>query len=199
MLSAALFLTTCVLWLRSYSGSDYLERRRLTQANAMAITHEGASLAFTHGEIRYITTHDAVYLTSLTTPAAPPTTQDATWSAGRLGVGHWGWQSPRPQTLSARLGFAAWEDGMASSFADIQSHYWSAPAWPLAALWAILPMLRATQTLRRRRRHRRGLCSACGYDLRATLGRCPECGTAVKAKRGGTRLPEAPLPLVDGQ
>jgi hypothetical protein len=43
-------------------------------------------------------------------------------------------------------------------------------------LLALLPAARLARWLRTKRRRTRGLCPSCGYDLRATPDRCPECG-----------------------
>jgi hypothetical protein len=51
------------------------------------------------------------------------------------------------------------------------------PPWMTFAALAALPALRLFAYLDRRRRPP-GLCPRCGYDLRASPERCPECGSA---------------------
>jgi hypothetical protein len=59
---------------------------------------------------------------------------------------------------------------------------WLAPFWAPVAATTALPLLRTIGFFKRRRRARllkKNLCPTCGYDLRATPGRCPECGAAA--------------------
>ncbi|HYE18034.1 MAG TPA: hypothetical protein VEA69_06300 [Tepidisphaeraceae bacterium] len=60
----------------------------------------------------------------------------------------------------------------------------SVACWLLAPLLAAPPVIRLWRRPARRRRERRaaGLCPNCAYDVRATPGRCPECGWT---KEGG--------------
>jgi hypothetical protein len=48
--------------------------------------------------------------------------------------------------------------------------------WVLAALFLVMPLCSGIAMRRRYTRKIRGLCRVCGYDLRATPERCPECG-----------------------
>ena len=63
-------------------------------------------------------------------------------------------------------------------------------SWYVDAPWWLLFVLSCTPLAtwfaiqqRRRRRISNRLCHKCGYDLRATPDRCPECGTARTAEQ----------------
>ena len=53
------------------------------------------------------------------------------------------------------------------------------PLWLPIIACLVLPVLWFQRSQRKRRFSRAGHCPTCGYDLRATPDRCPECGTAA--------------------
>lgn len=69
----------------------------------------------------------------------------------------------------------AWGDWFYGWHAELAIQHW------LVALLALVSP--ATWLIRHRRRRAhpiQGRCLCCGYDLRASLNRCPECGTPIR-------------------
>ena len=96
----------------------------------------------------------------------------------------WGRQHDRyaaPDWLS-RLGLD-WSFGKIREGGRANGEYWSnrdiflcMPYWALVLVTGAGGWLIGRRARLVRRRQRRGLCIACGYDTRATPQRCPECG-----------------------
>ena len=95
----------------------------------------------------------------------------------RVGPLAWGVYERRGVTYMADDG--SWRSEEVIGFQEA-----AAQGWLLAILFGIPPAALLVGSMRRRRRLRCGLCVACGYDLRSSPERCPECGaTALKSKR----------------
>jgi hypothetical protein len=85
--------------------------------------------------------------------------------------------------IASGVGKLWWEDvpqPSPVSYVRVDVHYLSLAT--VTALPAGLVVARRRRARRlSSRRARAGLCAACGYDLRATPGRCPECGANSQA------------------
>jgi hypothetical protein len=70
------------------------------------------------------------------------------------------------------------------------------------ALLLVVVRVRAANRRRISGRYANGLCMKCGYDIRATINKCPECGEdlvdqGIRYWGGAERAPFRPLPRVD--
>ena len=79
------------------------------------------------------------------------------------------------------LGFEAARSSYVRQDGSVCSGRYSAtaPLWPFASAAGVIPALVCVSLGRRRLRRVAGLCIRCGYDLRATPDRCPDCGVVV--------------------
>jgi hypothetical protein len=102
-----------------------------------------------------------------------------------------------------RFGFAMgwgyyWTEGPSASGWWVRRpayiRYVGVPVPLIEVLLLIVPIrltVRRLRELRSRRRISHGLCERCGYDLRGSSIRCPECGIAIAGSQAGvaTGLP----------
>jgi hypothetical protein len=148
-----------VLWIRSYGRSDSLYHARGGHVVYTAYSGRGGLSI-----IRWVQPHESLRETDLTLGKPNPKYPTVLYEDRLLG----------------RFGFE-YTTGVAS---PTPSQYTSVvlPTWSLALLSAAPGALWLRRAMRRRRRRRRlteGRCEQCGYDLRASGDRCPECGAAV--------------------
>jgi hypothetical protein len=92
-------------------------------------------------------------------------------TGGRLRLGLRFWPQDNIGRLTVPTGNIVWSG---------RSWHLVLPYWLLATLTGLLPFSWLTLWRRRLKRLGSGRCRACGYDLRATPDRCPECGATAR-------------------
>lgn len=87
-----------------------------------------------------------------------------------------------PTASAGKAGFKAETGALwGSGFAVHPFHAYSVPLWAFCVLFAIWPTVRIVLWTRAQMRYGENCCPKCGYDLRATPDRCPECGSMPQA------------------
>ena len=129
-------------------------------------------------------------LTSAPGPDTPPPGWSWRWHRSERGTTYW----PGPWGHRQRVYEEAWYrirdgnwwkagfgcgTGAGKSWPPRKYAAVAIPLWPLVPLAAVAPAVSFYRRRRSARRAARGCCTACGYDLRASSGVCPECGQAV--------------------
>jgi hypothetical protein len=70
-----------------------------------------------------------------------------------------------------------WNRPVHDGYSDVHIKAITFPHAALVFVLALYPLRFAWKIRRTRMRAKRGLCTRCGYDLRASQGPCPECGS----------------------
>src|SRR5688572_11445357 len=156
-LSLLLCVTLCVLWVRSQSRLEILRWRPGDEPHGCALFWSRGNIGFMRAAIGHIRSQEM-----------EPREVDFESTGDR--VDHFGrWNTKFP----ASKRFAKFR------FAIFSGKEWSAllaPFWAVVLCTAVPPMATLAGVVRRSTRTPEGLCRTCGYDLRASPERCPECG-----------------------
>ena len=115
------------------------------------------------------------------------------WKPVMLDLASWFWDiGLRDGYLEVGVGMNILTFPTESGDADLRTydHIYSIPLWFPTLLFSAISFWLCVPLHRRRKRKKLGLCVKCGYDLRASKERCPECGTTMERWPGAASTPE---------
>jgi hypothetical protein len=175
-LSLLLCVATCVRWVRSYAARDMFPEE---------LTKPGFSVQSTAGRV-FVGHVSAIraWPAPLNISMEVAGHEFPIWQPppDRLAYGT-RYVSP-PARLGNAFGFGTYEDRIVGGRGGWAINVVAVPYWAISFLFAALALPLAFARLRARARRRQGLCPNCGYDLRASPERCPECGTVTPSAAG---------------
>jgi hypothetical protein len=168
LLLTLLAILNVALWMRSGWVAERIEYLTFEERGLNLVRHEYL-FASGNGLCNVVHVSDEV-------PAYGPDHTGravAGWYYER-GTGVW---TP-PPTVLGRLGFTAltFRHGT-QAWTQMTVPYWCTTI--LLVLPSVVLIVRARREAIHRQRLALGLCVSCGYDLRASAQRCPECGAAI--------------------
>ena len=205
-LSAVLFIAACVMWARSLARYDYYNRtssgsRRVAAdrpyelwiRELVVVSHRGVVYGYRRAfegdtdsatvaaivsrrESEWGTSAEDLGLPDLARPSGPPPPRGHT----RTVVGWnrmWAWSERYALDSREFTGNPLVPPGSDGRIRVVQAAA-VVPWWIVPPPLVVLPGLWLRRRLVARRRRATGRCLACGFDLRATPERCPECGTS---------------------
>ena len=165
--SLLLCVVTAALWIRSYWRNDWAAQASNGTTASGGSYYNVRGVSSENGFLTFYTHHagGASY--------GGPDTSIGSRTADPFAYRDVGWQQAQSRL---HLGVLRWyrtslthSTGVDTS-QHVEVYYWfMASATALAPLWV----------WRSRRRFAQGRCRTCGYDMRATPDRCPECGTSA--------------------
>jgi hypothetical protein len=186
-LSILLAATAAALWARSLRGAERLEWASwdvlgVTPSRWVRRFHDGMVISLQNGGIgverqRSITL-DPQYVLNKNLQVLPKSLHKLAWLDGPGGARLYAGLRTRPNVLT-RFGieYAYLPMGQRLPGDPRESHVWLfVPLRLVVAAAAVVPLCAGALALLRLRPSKPGHCVNCGYDLRATPGRCPECG-----------------------
>ena len=180
-LSLLLCMAACALWVRSYRVGDFLHSYRPGEGREFGLISSAGGTSF----------YRAVWRPRLPDAREPSRFgHHVNPSAGGLETRLKPGQAGPTDVVGPVAGFAfaaRWPNNWGNYYFEVM-----APHWFWVAAFGAPPLLwfrRARARGLASARAAAGLCRRCGYDLRGSPARCPECGTRQDSRRVDADVP----------